>query len=73
MSKSNNDPVVSAWIPDNDKKEQLRIEAAKRGMTLSRYAGLLLEKATNGYTDFDIEGHEETFKAKHYKQRKAKK
>ena len=61
MSKSRNDPAISIWITDNDKKEHLRIEAAKRGMTLSRYAGLLLEKATKNYTDFDIEGYEETF------------
>lgn len=70
MTKPTNNPVVSAWVTDNDKKEQLRIEAAKRGMTLSRYCGLLLEKATNGYTDFDITGHEETFKTKPYKRRK---
>jgi hypothetical protein len=73
MSKhSSNNPVISAWVTDNDKREKLRIEAAKRGITLSRYAGLLLEKATNGYTDFDIEGYEETFKAKQYQRRKIK-
>lgn len=61
MTKSSNNHTVSAWVTDTDKKEQLRIQAALRGMTLSRYCGLLLEKATKNYTEFDIEGHDETF------------
>lgn len=72
MANPTNKPVISVWIVDNDTREQLRIEAAKRGMSLSRYAGLLLEKATKGFTDFDIEGYEETFGAKQYQRRKPK-
>lgn len=71
MTTSNRN-VVSAYVANIDNKETLRIEAAKRGMTLSRYCGLLLDKATNGYTDFDVAGHEETFKPKQYVPRKKK-
>jgi hypothetical protein len=71
MTNTNNSPVISVWIVDHEAKEHLRIEAAKRGISLSRYAGLLLEKATKGFTDFDIEGYEETFPTK-YKPRRVK-
>lgn len=61
MNGSSSNHTVSAWVTDTDKKEKLRIQAALRGMTLSRYCGLLLEKATKNYTEFDVDGHDETF------------
>lgn len=70
MPNTSNKPIVSGYVENNDKKEHLRIEAAKRGITLSRYVGLLLEKATSGYTDFDVAGFDETFPAKQYQRRK---
>lgn len=56
----NSNAIVSAYVQDPDKKELLRIEAAKRGMALSRYVGLLIEKATADYTDFNVQGHDVT-------------
>lgn len=54
--------TVTVDVQDQEKVHRLRLEAAKRGLTRSNYCRLLLEKATNGFTDFDIPGHEIKFK-----------
>lgn len=59
MSKTT---AVCADVLDAERKHKLRMEAAKRGMTISKYVSLLIEKATQNYSNFDIPGHEIKFK-----------
>ena len=45
-------PTISVYIPTQGAKQTLRLEAAKRDLSLSKYCGLLLEKVTNRFTFF---------------------